>query len=136
MTAPDLFDSIPSQARRRHRSRIEELTHGLRERLGLLVLEIVAATREQLQVDAFDRFCEGRCVRGGNDRIAVAPEDRDWRERGDLVRALQEVAALPAPIDDIAHRSGKCTRRTGLRIDRAQLGDVRRRQHVTKALQR
>jgi hypothetical protein len=90
--------------------RIEERPERLHIPLGFLSMREVAHARKASQRGPGD---EGRGLDSVGDRdqgVAIAPEDRDGRQRPRLVCAVEKVPALAPSVDDIAHttRKGTC----------------------------
>src|SRR4030095_4094188 len=98
-------------------------------------MQIVTAATELLDDHALHRRCERLGMSDRDDRVAISPQHRDWWKLGELVGALKEGAALAAPIDHVAHRSGERARRAALGIQRAELRDVLLR-HGARAAER
>jgi hypothetical protein len=95
------------------------------EQVRLLLMDVVPATREQSEDGTLDAICESFAVSDGNQPVAISPAHQDRWETRDFVSALQEQAALAAPIDDVANGSSERPRRSLFGVERAELGDVR-----------
>src|SRR5262249_40244096 len=60
----------------------------------------------------------------GEDLVLVAPEERGRGKLPDLVRAIEEVHALPTPVDDVADGARDRARAPGLRVHPREHLDV------------
>src|SRR5579872_5378443 len=75
-------------------------------------------------------------VRDWNQGIPIAPEDRDGRQRGDLVRVVEEMPMLPPSVDHVADAAGERARGSGRRVELRQDGDFLVRERATGGAKR
>ena len=71
--------------------------------MGLFVVKVVSATLEVPEDRPFQQVRKRQTLVDGDKGIAVAPENQDRRDFFDLGHAVEEIAALTAPVDDVPH---------------------------------
>jgi hypothetical protein len=84
----------------------------------------VATTFERLEDGSIEHAREGLTLVDGNERVAISPQNEERRKLFDFIHTVQEVPALTAPVDDVAHRPREGACRARLRIQSAELLDL------------
>ena len=83
------------------------------EFLWLLVVKIVATTLEAAEDGALHQPRELLALSNGDEHVSITPEHQNRRKLREMVRTLEEGAALTSPIDDVPNRPGERAGRPG-----------------------
>lgn len=89
----------------------------------LLPVREVTYARESRQRGAFQKRCRFDAMTDGDQRILVAPEDRDRRQGRRFVRAVEKVPVLSPSVDDVAHAAREGARGARASVESCEEGD-------------
>lgn len=96
----------------------------MREVEWLLSMRKVSAIREARERRPSEERRRRLRVRDRDHRVAISPEESDGRQRGQRTPAVEHVAVLPAPVDDVAHATREGARRSSDRVHRREARDL------------